>query len=226
MQIRRALPLAAASAVAAVAVTALAGCSLHGTPSASTLPAPSPSEAPTKAPSARTTPTEPPVTSSAPATTKPAAPHTSATPTKSPTAPATPTTAPPPTEPSTTAYDDLTLTLPVSSGAVPGAPAGFTAYATQALTGDWQKLGSTSGCQKAPQLIVQKISSNGYALVGRNINPALPDCAAAANEAGGYQAILQGTNGVWKQLVALQDAPSCKQMTKLGVPKSIYGQCY
>jgi hypothetical protein len=223
MQISRVLPLAALAA----AVLALAGCDLHGSPSDSSAPAPTPHvRSRTSTPSTHTSESAPPVSSSgAPASSKPATPHTSAPPSKAVTSKP-PVSSPPPAVPSTTSYDDLTVTLPVSATAVPGAPAGFVAYLTQVLTSDWQKLGSTPGCQKAPQVTVQKISSDGYALIGRTVDPALPNCSAAANEAGGYQAILQGTGGSWKQLVALQDAPSCKQMAKLGVPKSVYGECY
>lgn len=124
-----------------------------------------------------------------------------------------------------TTYRHLVVKLPVSDSSVPGAPAGFTAYLESALDADWHKLGGTQGCEKAASIQVERISSLGFAMVARNIDPAIPTCVNAASYAGGYQAILGDKDGTWSQLVALQDEPSCSQMRQLGVPQSIYQKC-
>lgn len=199
---------AGAAVLAALAASSLTGCSLTKN-TAQTLPQPrrhvAHHDTPTPTPTPTLSPTPTAVESSSAVASPSASPSTTAE--------------------HVTTYQHLVVKLPVTASSVPGAPAGFTDYLESALDADWHQLGATPGCEKAASIQVERISSLGYAMVARNIDPAIPTCVKAASYAGGYDAILGETDGAWRQLVALQDEPSCAKMEQLGVPASIYGKC-
>jgi hypothetical protein len=224
---RRTTALAIAGALAALSI---GGCTF-GTKASDSVPRSAKWHASHRATQAPPPSPTPAVTPSLVATTS--APDSPTTAPTGPTAPSSPSTSPTPTTTASTSasaehlttYQHLVVKLPVGDSAIPGAPAGFTDYVRSALDADWRKLGGTSGCEKAASIQVKRISSLGFAMVSRTIDPAIPTCVEAASFAGGYQAIIGVQDGTWTQLLALQDEPSCAKVEQLGIPRSIYGTC-
>lgn len=201
----------------------LAGCG-QTSPTAET-PEPTPSfsvstSAPDETPSA--TPSDP-RTSATTSASGTSTPKGSATPTAPPDAGDTPTAPSAPAGGTVHTYRDLTVRLPVADDAVPDAPAGLTAYLREALTADWKRLGGSAGCKRGGMITVSATRSDGFAYVMRDVDPSLQSCPNAASMAGGYRAVWKSVDGVWKQVLGMQDVPPCSDFEKWAVPSALLG---
>ncbi|MEP9383699.1 hypothetical protein [Nocardioides sp. KR10-350] len=213
----RTLLMLAALAVAGAAL--LAGCGDDATSAgASSSPTPMPSfsvstSVPAEpSPTPSNTPSKTPTPSATPSS-------SSAAPTQTPSASSSPTEAPGGV---VHTYKNLTLRLPVADDAVPDAPAGFVAYAREALEQDWKRLGGTPGCKRGAVITVSATRSDGFAYVMRDVDPSLQSCPNAANVAGGYRAVWKDDGG-WKEVLGMQDVPACSDFEKYDVPSALLG---
>lgn len=134
------------------------------------------------------------------------------------------------TTPAVHTYRHLSVSLPVADDAVAAAPPGLTAYLRRLLQRDWKKLGHTRECRTSGVVELRATRADGFAYGTHEINVTPQGgCEKAATMGGGYRAVWKSVDGVWRQVLAMQDVPDCSQFEKWDVPSAILGkdaQCY
>lgn len=103
-------------------------------------------------------------------------------------------------------------------------PAGYRAAVRTWLEKAYADAGSKPECGNSPYLQVRSYHRAGFVSSVQGLYPATgePDSCAG----GGYASIWSNRGGPWREVVAGQDVPTCRQLTYHRIPRSMVDRCY